>query len=70
MKGIGISAAIFAGGVGSILSQILLIDAKEVGINPFLIIGVVFLLMTVVYEWMPETYQMEPQDQVEEMKGP
>ena len=69
-KGVGVSSSIFAGHVGVVVSQIALTDAKQLGINPFLIIGVIFTLALVGYQWMPETYQMQPRDQVEEMQEP
>ena len=68
VKGSAISAGIFAGLLGTIFSQNVLTDAKEIGINPFLIIGVIFLLAVIAYQWMPETYGTKPQDQVEEMR--
>ena len=70
MKAAGVNSATFAGLVGTIASQIVLADAKQLGINPFLIIGIIFLLAIISYQWMPETYQMEPRDQVEEMREP
>ena len=66
--GIGIAALV--GSIGSILAQIIFTDAKELGVNPFLIIAVIFLVATVAYQWMPETYEMEPQDQIKEMREP
>ena len=35
------------------------------GINPFLVIGIAFGCVIVVNHWTPETYGLEPQDQVE-----
>ena len=70
VKGAGVGAATFMGLMGSVFSQIVLTDAKQLGINPFLIIAVVFLLASIGYQWMPETYQMQPQDQIEEMREP
>ena len=68
MKGAGVGVAVVTGNIGLILVQTILTDAKQLGINPFLIIGSVFLLAIIGYHWMPETYQMEPRDQVEEMR--
>ena len=38
------------------------------GVNPFLVIALLFALTMMSYWWMVETQQMEPQDQVEEMR--
>ena len=70
VKAAGVSSGTFAGLLGTVVSQVALTDAKQLGINPFLIIGVIFVLALVGYEWMPETYQLQPQDQVEEMRDP
>ena len=68
MKGASVGTAILAGSLGTILSQILLTDAKKLGINPFLIISGVFSLTILGYQWMPETYAMKPREQIEEMR--
>ena len=54
VKGVGVGAAAFAGNLGIVLAQIVLTDAKQLGINPFLIIGVCYLMAAVATSGCPK----------------
>ena len=49
-------------------SQVVMAYVRQLGVDPFLVIGLLFVLMVVDYRWIPETHLMKPQDQVEEMR--
>ena len=68
IKTIGLSVASFFGAVGTVISEVVLTATRQLAINPFLIIATVFGLVIVGYQWIPETYGMEPQDQIQEMR--
>ena len=68
VKAMGVAIVATFGLIGTIISEVLLTATREMGINPFLVIGIAFGCVIVAYRWTPETYGLEPQDQVEEMR--
>ena len=55
------------GALGDFLSQVLFLGAYELGINPFLMLAGVFVLMIWCYVFLPETLGVNSRDQVEEV---
>lgn len=55
------------GAIGTLLSQIVFIGAQELGVSPFLILMVIFIIMIGSYVFLPETLGAKNQDQIEEV---
>ena len=49
---------------GNGLSFLIFTDSEEFGISPFLLIAVLFMVMSLTYIWIPETLGMESKDQI------
>ena len=49
------------------VSQVMMAYTRQLGVNPFLVVGLLFILMVVDYRWIPGTRLMKQRDQVEEM---
>ena len=56
------------GSLGMALTQILFVDLGELGINPFLLRGIIFSMLLVIYFWVPETLGVESRDYIREVK--
>ena len=50
------------GSFGTFLSQMFMVDASEIGINPFFLLCLVYVLLIVCYVFIPESLGMEAQD--------
>ena len=56
------------GAIGTLLSQIVFIGAQEIGVSPFLILMVIFVIMIGSYINLPETLGAKNQDQIAEVQ--
>ena len=68
VRSVGIGAGGILGALCAGLSQVLMINTGEMGINPFLIISVMSLLSFLVFFWIPETLSMKSRDQIPEVQ--
>ena len=67
-RSVGIGSISLIGALGTVLTQILFVDSEELGINPFLLRGIIFSLSGIVYFWMPETLGVESGDYIREVE--
>ena len=68
VRSVGIGTGGILGALCAGLSQVLMINTGEMGINPFLIISVMSLLSFLVFFWIPETLSMKSRDQIPEVQ--
>ena len=54
--------------LGNGLAYLLFTDTSEWGFNPFLLIGLLFMSIGIIYIWIPETLNMENRDQIDEVE--
>ena len=51
--------------LGNGLAYLLFTDTSQWGLNPFLLVGLLFMLAGIIYIWIPETLNMENRDQID-----
>ena len=55
IRAVGIGFTAFIGAFGTGIAQIIMIDSGELGVNPFLVIGLIFVGLTLLFCFVPET---------------
>ena len=55
IRSVGIGFNAFIGAFGTGIAQIVMIESGELGVNPFLVIGLIFVGLLMLYCFVPET---------------
>ena len=68
IRSVALGSAGAIGSIGNIMSLILFTDVGEFGVNPFLLVIIIFGIMAFSYIWIPETLGEKSRDQIEEVE--
>ena len=60
VKSVGFATSALCGSFGVVVSLIMMAYVRQLGVNPFLVLGILFILLLLNYKWIPETYLMKP----------
>ena len=55
------------GALGMIVTQVVFVNTQELGVNPFIVISGLFLILIILYIWVPETLGEKSRDQIQEV---
>ena len=68
IRSVGCGSVGLVGSLGTVLTQILFVDSEELGVNPFLLRGIIFSAILLMYYWVPETLGAGSRDYIREVE--
>ena len=68
VRSIGMGVTGICGSIGMIITQILFVNTQELGVNPFIIISMMYFILFILYFWVSETLGEKPRDQIQEVE--